>query len=182
MKHPVLLTLLKVMPSCRPDIGFIPTPSVAIDALLDLAEVSGSDVMYDLGCGDGQILITAAIRYPLCGIGIDIDPQRIQEAQEKARSLGVSDRISFRQENLFESTFADATVVILYLLPHLNLRLRPALFRQLQPGTRIISVDFDMGDWLPERVVKLDIEEETTLYFWRIPEDPSTLLELGSGT
>jgi ribosomal protein L11 methylase PrmA len=160
-----------LMSFSRPDIGFIPTPQVAIEALLELAAVSTSDVVYDLGCGDGQILITAALKCPIQGIGIDIDPQRIHEAQEKARSFGVSDRIAFRQENLFQSTFTDATVVILYLLPHLNLKLRPALFRQLQPGTRIVSVDFDMGDWLPESVVKLDIEEETTLYFWRIPEN-----------
>jgi len=152
----------------RPDIAFIPMPEHAIDVLLQEVQVQDSDVIYDLGCGDGQVLITAAVRYGLRGVGIDIDPVRIQEARSKAEQAGVSDRVTFREADLFESRFEDASIVILYLLPHLNLRLRPALFEQLKPGTRIVSIDFDMGDWQPEKTIKLDIEEETTLYFWTI--------------
>ena len=156
------------MPIRKPDIGFIPTPKVAIDTLLQIVNVTASDVVYDLGCGNGEIVITAALNYGASGVGIDIDPQRIQEAQKNARLAGVSDRVQFRQQDLFESTFEDATIIILYLLPHLNLKLRPHLLHQLRPGTRIVSVDFDMEDWEPEKVLKLDIEEETTLYFWTV--------------
>lgn len=153
----------------RPDIAFIPTPQAAIETLLQTLQVNASDMIYDLGCGDGQILLTAALTCGARGIGIDIDPVRVQEAQAKADKLGVSDRVRFREADLFTSRFEDASIVVLYLLPHLNLRLRPALFEQLQPGTRIVSIDFDMDDWLPEKVIKLDIEEESTLYFWTIP-------------
>lgn len=157
------------MPLRKPDIAFIPTPERAIDALLDLAQVTASDVVYDLGCGEGQILITAAQRVRSHGVGIDIDSVRIDQAQANAKQAGVSDLLQFRHEDLFESQFEAATVVILYLLPHLNLKLRPALFHQLKPGTRLVSIDFDMGDWRPEQTLKLDIEEETTLYRWTIP-------------
>jgi trans-aconitate methyltransferase len=156
----------------RPDIGFIPTPQAAIDTLLESVNVTASDVIYDLGCGDGRILITAASRYGASGVGIDIDPARIREATEQAERVGVSDLVEFRHEDLFESTFEEATIVILYLLPHLNLKLRPALFRQIKPGTCIVSVDFDMDDWVPEKTIQLDIVDETTLYFWHIPSVP----------
>lgn len=154
----------------RPDIAFIPTPQAAIETLIQVLQINESDVIYDLGCGDGQILITAALRCGARGVGIDIDPVRVREAQAKAEVLGVGDRVQFQEADLFTSRFEEASIVVLYLLPHLNLRLRPALFEQLQPGTRIVSIDFDMGDWLPENVIKLDIEEESTLYFWTIPE------------
>ncbi|MCU0553000.1 MAG: class I SAM-dependent methyltransferase [Leptolyngbya sp. Prado105] len=154
----------------RPDIAFIPTPQVAIATLLEVLQVTTSDVIYDLGCGDGQILIQAALEWGARGVGIDIDPIRVQEAQTKANELGISDRVKFQQADLFSSQFEEASIVVLYLLPHLNLRLRPALFEQLKPGVRVVSIDFDMGDWFPEKVIKLDIEEESTLYFWTIPE------------
>lgn len=155
----------------RPDIGFIPTPDEAIDALLNLAHVTPSDVIFDLGSGDGRILIRAAQVYGARGVGIDIDPSRIAEARSRAKTAGVSHQISFRPADLFESDFSDATIVILYLLPHLNLKLRPILFNQLQPGTQILSIDFDMGDWQPEQVLKLNyIEEESTIYHWKIPK------------
>ncbi len=157
------------MPLRKPDIAFIPTPEGAIDALFNLAQITASDVVYDLGCGDGQILITAAQRVRSRGVGIDIDSIRIEQAQANAKRASVDDLVQFRHEDLFESQFEAATIVILYLLPHLNLKLRPALFRQLKPGTRIVSIDFDMGNWLPEQTLKLDIEEETTLYYWTIP-------------
>ena len=154
--------------SRRPDIAFIPTPQAAIDRLLSELQVNAADVIYDLGCGEGQILITAAVRYGARGVGIDLDPVRIQAAQLKAERAGVDDRVEFREQDLFESEFEAASIVVLYLLPHLNLRLRPALWDQLKPGTRMVSIDFDMGDWQPEKVIRLEIEEETTLYFWTI--------------
>lgn len=151
----------------KPDIGFIPTPPEAIDTLLDLANLTATDVVYDLGSGDGRILIQAAQQYGVRGVGIDIDAQRVAEGREKAKLAGVSDRVSFHQQDLFESDFREASVVILYLLPHLNLKLRPKLLQQLKPGSRILSIDFDMGDWQPDQVVKLDyIEEESTIYLW----------------
>lgn len=153
----------------RPDIAFIPTPEAAIETLLEVLQVNDSDVIYDLGCGDGRILISAAFQFGARGVGIDLDPLRVKEAQAKADELGIRDRVKFQEADLFTSRFEDASIVVLYLLPHLNLRLRPALFEQLKPGTRIVSIDFDMGDWLPEKVIKLDIEEESTLYFWTIP-------------
>ncbi|BAS56546.1 putative SAM-dependent methyltransferase [Leptolyngbya boryana NIES-2135] len=153
----------------RPDIAFIPTPEAAIETLLEVLQVNDSDVIYDLGCGDGRILISAALQFGARGVGIDLDPLRVKEAQAKADELGIRDRVKFQEADLFTSRFEDASIVVLYLLPHLNLRLRPALFEQLKPGTRIVSIDFDMGDWLPEKVIKLDIEEESTLYFWTIP-------------
>lgn len=153
----------------KPDIGFIPMPPEAVTATLTLAKLTRDDVLYDLGSGDGRVVIAAAEQFGTRGVGIDIDPQRIQEACEKARQARVSDRVQFRQQDLFESDFSEATVVVLYLLPHLNLRLRSILFRQLKPGTRVISHDFDMGDWQPEQVIRLPIEEESTLYYWVIP-------------
>lgn len=153
----------------RPDIAFIPTPEAAIETLLEVLQVNDSDVIYDLGCGDGRILISAASQFGARGVGIDLDPLRVKEAQAKADELGIRDLVKFQEADLFTSRFEDASIVVLYLLPHLNLRLRPALFEQLKPGTRIVSIDFDMGDWLPEKVIKLDIEEESTLYFWTIP-------------
>lgn len=157
------------MPIRRPDIGFIPTPTEVIDVILQLGDIQKSDVVYDLGCGDGRILITVAQRVGAQGIGIDIDSDRIQEARQNAQAAGVGQRVRFYQQDLYESEFQDATVVILYLLPHLNLRLRPKLL-QLSPGTRVISHDFDMGDWPPEAIVQVPILEDeiATLYKWTI--------------
>ena len=156
--------------SRRPDIAFLPTPQDAIDVLLDELQISESDVFYDLGCGDGQILLTATLKSGMRGVGIDIDPVRVRAARIKAEQAGISDRLEFREQDLFESRFEEASIVFVYLLPHLNLKLRPALFQQLKPGTQIVSIDFDMGDWQPEKMIRLEIEEETTLYFWTIPD------------
>ncbi|MBD2114722.1 MULTISPECIES: SAM-dependent methyltransferase [Cyanophyceae] len=158
------------MPAPRPDIGFIPTPSDAMVAMLKLAELSPSDVVYDLGCGDGRLLIRAAVDYGVQGVGVDVDAALLQQAQAKAEQEGVGDRLAFRQENLFETDLRDATVVFIYLLPHLNLRLRPRLQAQLQPGSRIVTHMFDMGDWAPHRTLHLHpSEEDSVLYLWRIP-------------
>ncbi|MBD0346077.1 MAG: class I SAM-dependent methyltransferase [Coleofasciculus sp. Co-bin14] len=154
----------------KPDIGYIPTPQDAVEAMLTLANVSADDILYDLGSGDGRVVITAVKKFGARGVGIDIDRERIQEANENARKAGIENRVEFRQQNLFESDFSEATIVILYLLPHLNLRLRPKLLSQLKPGTRIVSHDFDMGEWKPSQVKKMHNEEDSTLYYWVIPE------------
>ncbi|VEP16840.1 Methyltransferase type 11 [Hyella patelloides LEGE 07179] len=153
----------------EPDVLYIPTPQEVVDEMLKLAQVNKDDVIYDLGSGDGRIPITAAQRYGSRGIGIDISPERIQEANENAREAGVTDRVEFLQQDLFASDFTEATVVTLYLLPELNLRLRPQLLKQLKPGTRIVSHAFDMGDWEPERVVLAG--EGSTIYLWIVPEE-----------
>jgi ubiquinone/menaquinone biosynthesis C-methylase UbiE len=152
----------------KPDIGFLPTPPEAIDTLLTLAKLDASDVIYDLGSGDGEILIQAVKRYGVRGVGIDIDLERVEQGRRRASIEGVRDRIEFRHADLFESDFRDASVVVLYLLPHLNLKLKPILLDQLKPGSRILTIDFDMGDWEPDQSVKLDIPEESTVYFWQL--------------
>ncbi len=136
--------------------------------MLALAAVTADDILYDLGSGDGRIAIAAA-QQGTRSVGIDIDPERIREANENALRASVSNRVAFRQQDLFKGDFSEATVVILYLLPHLNLRLRPELFRQLKPGTRLVSRDFDMGDWQPERQIQIQTPEECHLYYWVIP-------------
>jgi len=153
----------------QPDIGYIPTPHEMIDAMLTLAGVGKNDILYDLGSGDGRILIKAAKQFQTRGVGIDIDSSRIQEGRENAEKAGVSHLVEFRQADLFTSDIQEATVVILYLLPHLNLKLRSRLFSQLKPGTRIVSRDFDMGDWTPQRSLCITAEEEdATLHYWEI--------------
>ena len=153
----------------HPDIAYIPTPHDAVEAMLDLAQVNADDVLYDLGCGDGRLLIQAARRWGTRGFGIDIDLARIVQAQRNVTAAGLADLITLRQENLYESDVRSATVVALYLLPHLNLRLRPRLWQQLRPGTRVISHQFDMGDWEPQKVIRLTpSEEDSTLYLWVI--------------
>jgi cyclopropane fatty-acyl-phospholipid synthase-like methyltransferase len=156
------------MPQRKPDIGYIPTPQEVVEAMLTLVGVTKDDILYDLGSGDGRVIITAAQQFGTRGVGIDIDPNRIREANENAQQAGVSDRVVFRQQDLFETDFSEATVVIVYLLPHLNIRIRPELFRQLKPGTRVVSHDFDMGEWQPNRIMQIQKPEESTLYYWVI--------------
>ena len=151
----------------EPDVIYVPTPQPVVDAMLELAGVGKDDVLYDLGSGDGRIPVTAARRFGTRGVGIDIEPVRIREANANARAAGVTDLVTFRREDLFEADFSEATVVTLYLLPELNLRLRPILLEQLQPGTRIVSHAFDMGDWGPEHVVRVD---SSVIYMWTVPE------------
>ncbi|NJK38660.1 MAG: class I SAM-dependent methyltransferase [Oscillatoriales cyanobacterium RM2_1_1] len=152
------------------DIGYIPTPLDAVQVALELAVVTDQDILYDLGCGDGRVVIAAAQQFGARGIGIDINPDQIWAAQQKAEAAQVGDRVKFYVENLFESDFTEATVMFLYLLPHLNLKLKPRLLAKLRPGTRIISRDFDMGEWEPEQKIHLpDSEEPCTLYRWTVP-------------
>jgi trans-aconitate methyltransferase len=148
------------------DVPYVPTPQPVVDAMLRLAKVKRGDVLYDLGSGDGRIVITAAKRYGVRGTGVDIDPQRIKEANANARRAGVANRVRFVNEDLFQIDFSDATVVTLYLLPRLNLQLRPRLINELKPGTRIVSHGFDMGDWKPDRVVQVG---NSTIYLWIVP-------------
>lgn len=149
-----------------PDVIFVPTPNEIVDTMLRLAAVGRKDVVYDLGSGDGRIVITAAQKYGARGVGIDIDPARIAEATENARRAGVAGRVRFIQGDLFEADIGPATVVTLYLLTDLNLKLRPKLMRELKPGTRVVSHAFGMRDWQPERRVSV---QGTNVYLWRIP-------------
>lgn len=154
----------------RPDIGFVPTPADAAAAMLKLAELTAADVVYDLGCGDGRLLIQAALDYGVQGVGIDVDPTLLEAARANARLAGVDYRLEFIQGNLFESDLRDATVVLIYLLPHLNLRLRSRLQTQLRSGSRIVSHMFDMGDWPPHLTLRLEpSEEDSVIYLWRVP-------------
>jgi ubiquinone/menaquinone biosynthesis C-methylase UbiE len=133
--------------------------------MLDVAKVSGKDVLYDLGSGDGRIPITAAKKFGTRGVGIDIDPDRIKEANENLKKAGVGDKVKFIQGDLFELDLSQATVITLYLLPALNLKLRPKLLK-LKPGTRIVSHDFDMGDWKPDKHLRVGTR---SVYFWTVP-------------
>jgi tRNA G37 N-methylase Trm5 len=151
----------------QPDVIFVPTPYEVVDEMLRLANVKKGDVLYDLGSGDGRIPVTAAKRFGVRAVGIDIDPQRIKEATENAKKNGVSKLVTFRQEDLFKTDFKEATVVTLYLLPDLNVKLRPRLLTELKPGTRIVSHQFDMGTWQPEKKVELN---GRVVYLWTVPE------------
>lgn len=154
-------------PIREPDVVYVPTPQPVVDAMLELAEVKTGDVLYDLGSGDGRIPITAAKRYGVRGTGIDINPERIREANANAEAAGVTELVTFSQEDLFEADFSDATVVTLYLLDTLNEKLRPRLLAELDPGTRIVSHAFRMGDWEPEETVEV---EGSTIFLWTVPE------------
>jgi SAM-dependent methyltransferase len=157
----------------KPDVIFVPTPQEVVDKMLELAEVKKGDVLYDLGCGDGRIVVTAAKKYGIKAIGFDIDPQRIKEARENVASSGVGDLVEIRQADIFETDLREANVVTLYLLPELNVRLMPQL-RQLKNGSRIVSHDFDMRGARPKKVVTVrtdDEEEEHSVYFWTVPWD-----------
>ena len=147
----------------EPDVPYVPTPQPVVDAMLEMAKVTSADVVYDLGCGDGRIPITAAQRYGAKGVGIDIDPRRIAEAGENAKAAGVTGKVTFLNEDLFTADFSSATVVTLYLLPSVNEKLMPRL-KALKPGTRIVSHAFDMGaSWPPD--AKQEVAGKT-IYFW----------------
>ena len=150
-----------------PDVVFVPTPQDVVEAMLKVAKVGKGDVLYDLGSGDGRIPITAAQKHGIArGVGIDINPERIKEANENLAKARVGDRVRFINADLFESDLSEATVVTLYLLPALNLKLLPKLLKEVKPGTRIVSHAFDMGSWKPERSLKVGTRD---VYFWTIP-------------
>jgi tRNA A58 N-methylase Trm61 len=149
-----------------PDVIYVPTPNDVVDGMLKLAGVSKKDTVYDLGCGDGRIVITAAQKFGARGVGIDIDPERIREATDNVSKAGVADRVKIVRGDLFQADISEATVVTLYLLTDLNLKLRPKLLKDLKPGTRIVSHAFSMGDWKPERTAEVS---GTNVYLWRVP-------------
>ena len=155
-----------------PDVPFDPSPGDVVDQMLTLAGVHKGDVVYDLGCGDGRIVIAAVQRFGARGVGIDIDPQRIAESRESARTAGVLDRVTFRNQDLFEAKISEATVVTLFLWPEVNLKLRPKLWRDLKPGTRVVSYYWDMGDWVPEK--QIDVKNGHSIYLWTIPPKRSS--------
>jgi SAM-dependent methyltransferase len=149
-----------------PDVRYEPSTPEIVRAMLRLANVKKGDTVYDLGCGDGRVVITAVKDFGATGVGIDIDPQRISEARENARKAGVTGKVEFRNEDLFEADISRASVVALYLYPWVNLKLRPKLLRDLKPGTRVVSNLHDMGDWKPEKQVEAGGHP---IYFWTIP-------------
>ena len=151
----------------QPDVIYVPTRQTVVDAMLKVANVKAGDVLYDLGCGDGRIPVTAA-KLGARAVCIDIDPRRIAEANENVKKNNVGDRVRVLNQDLFTTDISEATVVSLYLLPSLNLKLRPTLWRTLKPGTRIVSHDFDMGDWKPEQTLNVD---GATVYYWTITPD-----------
>src|SRR5262247_3154717 len=153
-------------PLRSPDVIFVPTPQEVVDAMLKLAKVTKNDVVYDLGSGDGRIPITAAKTYGARGVGIDIDPQRIREANENLKAAGVGDRVKFLNQDLFTTDISEATVVTLYLLPSLNLKVLPKLNKELKPGTRVVSHAFDMGSAKPLDTLNVN---GRTVYYWTIP-------------
>jgi SAM-dependent methyltransferase len=145
---------------------FVPTEQAVVDEMLRMAQLSKDSVVYDLGCGDGRIVITAAIHYGARGVGIDIDPERIRESRQNARAAGVSNRVKFIQGDLFETDFHEATAVMLYLSSAVNVRLRPILLRQLKPGTPVVSHDFLMGDWQPDEINSVN---GAAILLWIVP-------------
>jgi len=149
------------------DVPYVASSEDVVTRMLEIAEVGPGDVVYDLGSGDGRIVITAAQRYGARGVGIEIDPYRVYQARENAERAGVLDRVTFREQDLFAADFSDATVVTLYLLPEIIEKLRPLLFAQLDPGTRVVSHNFGIGDWAPDSTEQVG---PSTVYRWTIPE------------
>jgi tRNA G37 N-methylase Trm5 len=158
----------------EPDVPFVPTHEMVVAEMLKVAHVGQGDVLYDLGSGDGRIVITAAKQYGARGTGIEINPTLVEKARENARAAGVTDRVRFIEGDIFEADIKDATVVTMYLLQDVNLRLRPKLLHDLKPGTRVVSHNYHMGDWKPEKTIKLKRPDgvEHTVYYWVVPERP----------
>lgn len=148
------------------DVPYVPTPQIVVDRMIQLGNVDAKDTVYDLGCGDGRLVITAA-KKGARGVGVDINPVRIAEANANAKTAGVTDRVQFKVANLFQTDMSPASVVTLYLLPEVNMKLRPQLWKQLKVGTRVVSHAFDMGDWAPEQTERVDGK---TIYAWTITQ------------
>jgi SAM-dependent methyltransferase len=165
----VALTVAVAAPSwaqeVKKDVPYVPTPEEVVEKMLDMADVKEGDVVYDLGCGDGRIVIAAAKR-GATGIGVDIDPQRIEESNANAKAAGVTDKVKFEIKNLFDMEFGDANVLAMYLLPSVNLQLRPKILNDMKPGSRVVSHAFDMGDWEADEEANVDYR---TVYYWTVP-------------
>lgn len=154
----------------RLDVIWVPTDLALVTEMLTLAGVTRDDVVYDLGCGDGRIVIAAAREFGARGVGVDLDPGLVRDARANAARAGVADRVSFRVQDLFDTDLREATVVTLFLSPEINLRLRPKLLGELRPGSRIVSHRFGIGDWQPEKTVMLTLDERPNwLFVWRVP-------------
>ena len=149
------------------DVPYVPTPQSVVDKMLDIAKVTGEDYLIDLGSGDGRIPIAAAKRFGTKGMGVEIDPVHVQEAKTNAVNARVADKVEFKKQDLFETDLSQATVLTLYLLPRVNLQLRPRLLNKLKPGTRVVSHSFDMGDWKPDQKITVDGRK---IYLWIVPE------------
>lgn len=171
MKYVVAFLLIigftKVSAQVNLDVPYVPTPMDVVEAMLDLAKVSKNDVVYDLGCGDGRIVVTAAKKYGATGIGVDLNPERIKEANENAKEKGVEKKVKFYEGNLFDFDFSKASVLTLYLLPDVNLQLMPKILKEMKPGSRVISHAFDMGNWEPDKQISVD---GRTVYLWTVPK------------
>src|SRR6266404_635514 len=176
---PAILSLVvaaaqTAQPRREPDVPYVPTTEKAVEAMLQLAHVKKTDIVYDLGCGDGRIVIAAAKNFGEHGVGIDIDPLRINEAKEKAKKAGVENLVRFEENDLFKADIHEATVVTLFLLSSINLKLRPKLLADLKPGTRVVSNTFDMGHWKPDKQASVGDPAEGSslshkLYLWLVP-------------
>ena len=149
----------------KKDVPYVPTPQELVDKMVEKAKITEKDTVYDLGCGDGRMVITAAKKHGARGIGVDIDPERIKEANANAKEAGVTDKVKFIQADLFTMDFKDADVLLMYLLPSVNVKLRPKIL-ELKPGTRIVSHAFDMGDWEADDTIEAD---GRTAYYWTVP-------------
>lgn len=157
----------------RLDVPYEPSPDAVVRAMLDVAQVGPNDVVYDLGSGDGRVVIAAARLYGARGVGVDLDPQRIAEAQENARRAGVTDRVTFIQGDLFKADLTPATVITMFLWPDVNMRLRPTLM-SLAPGTRIVSHWHNLGDWQPQQTLQVRVPQRThAVYYWVVPPKQS---------
>jgi SAM-dependent methyltransferase len=150
----------------KKDVPYVPTPQPVVDRMLEMAAVTKDDVVYDLGCGDGRMVVTAAKKYGAKGVGVDIDPQRIKESNENAKSAGVTDKVKFSIKDLFTMEFGEANVLTMYLLPDVNMKLRPKILSDMKPGSRIVSHSFDMDDWKPDAEDEVD---GSTIYYWVVP-------------
>ncbi len=167
LRRKLHLLIIDINMAWMRQVPYVPTKPEVIDAMLKVANITKGDILYDLGCGDGRICITAAQKYGVCGVGLDISLKRITEAQENARRAGVAQRVRFLQQDFLGNIdISEATVVTLFLLPDINLKLRPKLLHELRPGTRIISNSFDMGDWVPEHVVEVGWR---MVFCWIVP-------------
>ncbi len=158
------------------DVPYVPTPQNVVERMLELGKVDADDYVIDLGSGDGRIAVTAAARHGARAMGVDLNPERIAEANANAKEAGVSDRVTFRNQDLFDTEIRDATVLTMYLLPSVNMKLRPRLFEELAPGTHVVSHAFDMQDWEP------DVHEQVNgraVYLWIIPADVSGRWQIG---
>jgi Methyltransferase domain len=171
----VALALAGPAPGAQSSVPYVPTPQEVVERMLDMGKVGPHDYLIDLGSGDGRIVVTAARKFGTRGYGVDLNPQRIKEANENARTAGVADKVAFYERDLFETDLTQATVITMYLLPNVNLMLRPRLL-ELKPGTRIVSHDFSMNDWMPDQHVSMPAPDKyggsggtSDIYVWLVP-------------